>query len=136
MLMGTGGNAGSQASITVIRAIALKEAEPRDVFRVLWKELRVAVCLAITVAAGCFVKLLLIDNAIFGYDYNWLMSLAVAMSLLLTIVAAKIIGCLLPMLAVKLKLDPAVVASPFITTIVDALSLLVYVQIASLILAG
>lgn len=134
MLMDTGGNAGSQASVTVIRSIAVGDLEFKDILKVLWKELRVSILLAATLSVACFCKLLLIDNLIFGYDYTPLLSLVVALSLFATVIIAKIVGCVLPLLAKKCKLDPAVVASPFITTIVDALSLILYCNIALLLL--
>jgi len=130
MLMDTGGNAGSQASVTVIRSIAVGDLEFKDTLKVLWKEIRVSMLLAATLAAACFGKLLLIDNLIFGYDYTPILSLVVALSLFVTVIIAKVVGCLLPLFAKKCKLDPAVVASPFITTIVDALSLIIYCNIA------
>ena len=130
MLMDTGGNAGSQASVTVIRSLALDELQTKDVFKVLWKEIRVSVLLAATLAAVCFAKLLLIDKLVFGYDYKPMICLVVSLSLFATVVIAKLVGCFLPIVAKKIKLDPAVVASPFITTIVDALSLIVYCNVA------
>ena len=130
MLMDTGGNAGSQASVTVIRSLALDELQTKDVFKVLWKEIRVSVLLATTLAAVCFAKLLLLDNLVFGYDYKPMICLVVSLSLFATVVIAKLVGCFLPIIAKKIKLDPAVVASPFITTIVDALSLIVYCNVA------
>ena len=130
MLMDTGGNAGSQASVTVIRSLALDELQTKDVFKVLWKEIRVSVLLAATLAAVCFAKLLLIDKLVFGYDYKPMICLVVSLSLFATVVIAKLVGCFLPIIAKKIKLDPAVVASPFITTIVDALSLIVYCNVA------
>lgn len=131
MLMDTGGNAGSQASVTVIRSLALGELESKDVFKVLWKELRVSFLLAITLAAVCFAKLMLLDNMTFGYtDYTPMRCLVVSLSLFATVVMAKLVGCVLPIIAKKIKLDPAVVASPFITTIVDALSLMIYCTVA------
>lgn len=130
MLMDTGGNAGSQASVTVIRSLALDELQTKDVFKVLWKEIRVSVLLATTLAAVCFAKLLLLDNLVFGYDYKPMICLVVSLSLFATVVIAKLVGCFLPIVAKKIKLDPAVVASPFITTIVDALSLIVYCNVA------
>lgn len=130
MLMDTGGNAGSQASVTVIRSLALDELQTKDVFKVLWKEIRVSVLLAATLAAVCFAKLLLLDNLVFGYDYKPMICLVVSLSLFATVVIAKLVGCFLPIIAKKIKLDPAVVASPFITTIVDALSLIVYCNVA------
>ncbi|MCM1194880.1 MAG: magnesium transporter [Firmicutes bacterium] len=131
MLMDTGGNAGSQASVTIIRGLALDEIRPRDVGKVLWKELRVSLMLALCLGVACFGKLMLIDNLAFGFhDYTWDKCLIVAASLSITIIIAKLVGCLMPLLAKALKLDPAVVASPFITTIVDALSLIVFCSIA------
>ena len=133
MLMDTAGNAGSQSSVTVIRALALGEVSFKDLFKILWKEMRVAVLLAFSVAAVCFAKLLLIDRL-----YNEVtvtIALIVSGVLMLTIIMAKFVGCLLPLFAKKLKLDPAVVASPFITTIVDALALIVYCSIDIAILA-
>ena len=135
MIMGTGGNAGSQASVTITRSLAIGEVETSDAWRVLWKELRAAIILAITLAVACFVKLMLIDNLIFGEEYTWQVSAVVSLALLLTIVIAKTVGCLMPILAKLCKLDPAVVASPFITTIVDVLSLIVYCAIAVNLLA-
>lgn len=133
MLMGTGGNAGSQASVVVIRGLSLGEIEPRDVFRVLWKELRVAVLTSLTLAVLAFVKVILVDGFLFGSIETHLYETAfvVAAALLLTVIAALLIGGLLPVLAKALRLDPAVMASPFITTIVDAVALLVYFYIAS-----
>lgn len=128
MLMDTGGNAGGQASVTIIRGLSLNEIEFKDAFRVLWKEARVAVLCGLTLAAANFVKLLLFDHV----------TIAVATVVCLTLVAAvfiaKVIGCLLPMLAKKIGFDPAVMASPFITTIVDALSLLIYFSIATAVM--
>ena len=134
MLMDSGGNAGSQASVTIIRSLALDEVEPRDVLRVLWKEIRVAILLALVLAVACFAKLQLIDRLMFGYNYTWQISLVVSLALFCTICIAKIVGCCLPLLAKKCKLDPAVVASPFITTIVDAISLIVFCGLAIAIL--
>lgn len=96
--------------------------------------MRVAVLLAVCLAVVCFGKLMLIDGLLFGYNYTWDICLVVSLSLLATVIVAKLVGCLMPLLAKKCRLDPAVVASPFITTIVDALSLLVYCQIALSIL--
>ncbi len=134
MLMGTGGNAGSQSSVTVIRGISLGEIEFRDLFSVIWKEIRVAVLCGATLAVATFGKILLVDKLIMGGDITLMVALVVSITQLLTVICAKIIGCLMPMLADKLHLDPAVMASPFITTIVDALSLLVYFAIASALL--
>lgn len=130
MLMDTGGNAGSQASVTVIRSLALDELDTRDVFKVLWKELRVSILLAITLSVVCFAKLYLLDGLTFHYDYTWQRCLVVSLSMCATVIVSKLVGCTLPLLAKKIKLDPAVVASPFITTIVDALSLIIYCNLA------
>jgi magnesium transporter len=131
MIMDTGGNAGSQASVTVIRALALDELSTKDVFRVVWKEARASLLLGLSLGVACFAKLMLVDNLLFGYhDYTPYTSAVVSIALLCTVVIAKMVGCMLPMLAKKVKLDPAVVASPFITTIVDALSLILYCGLA------
>ncbi len=126
MLMDTGGNAGSQSSVTVIRGLALEEIRPRDILKVLWKELRVSLLLATCLSIVCFAKLYFLDGLAFGYDYTWYICLAVSLALFATIVIAKFVGCMMPILAKVCKLDPAVVASPFITTIVDALSLIIF----------
>lgn len=128
MLMDTAGNAGGQSSVTVIRALALNEVEFKDIFKIIWKELRVAVLLALTVSIVCFAKLMLIDRLY--NDITWQVALIVSGVLFITIVMAKFVGCVLPLVAKKCRLDPAVVASPFITTIVDALSLIIYCSIA------
>lgn len=130
MLMGTGGNSGSQASVTIIQALAMNEVEFSDVFKVLWKELRVALLIALSLAIACFAKLQLIDNLIFGYNYTIKISIVVSISLFLTICIAKLIGCFLPLLAKKIHLDPTVVANPFITTIVDIVSLLIFCMVS------
>ena len=131
MLMGTGGNSGSQASVTVIRGLSLGEVEVRDVFRVLWKEIRVSVLCGVSLAVACFVKIILVDGMLLKTDgVTQTVALVVALTLCVTVICAKIIGALLPIGAKILKLDPAVMASPFITTIVDAVSLLVYFGIA------
>ena len=128
MLMDTAGNAGGQSSVTVIRALALGEVEFKDVFKVIWKELRAAALLGLTVSLVCFGKLMLIDRL---YNAVTLEIAAIVSGVLfLTIMLAKLIGCFLPLLAKKIRLDPAVVASPFITTIVDALSLIIYCSIS------
>ena len=131
MIMDTGGNAGSQASVTVIRALALNELALKDAVRVLWKEVRAAALLGLTLAVACFGKLMLIDNLLFGYtDYTPYTCFVVSLALACTVVVAKLVGCRLPLLAKRVRLDPAVVASPFITTIVDAVSLIVYCALA------
>lgn len=138
MLMDTGGNSGSQASVTVIRALALDDIEPSDVFRVVWKELRVSIICGATLAAANFIKITLVDMLLLHtLQFNaegFLTNFVVCLTLAVTVICAKLIGCSLPLLAKKLKLDPAVMASPFITTAVDAISLLVYFGIASAIL--
>ena len=128
MLMDSGGNAGSQASVSVIRSLSLDEIEYKDSFKVLWKEFRVAILCGLTLGIANFAKLMLIDNV------GLKISLVVCLTLVLTIVIAKIIGSFLPILANKIGFDPAVMASPFITTLVDATSLIIYFKIASILL--
>ena len=135
MLMGTGGNSGSQSSVTVIRSLSLGELEFKDMGRVIWKELRTAVLCGIVLAAACFVKIWLIDRlALNNPDITLMVTAVVCLTLAVTVVCAKLVGCLLPMAAKALKLDPAVMASPFISTIIDALSLLVYFLFAQWLL--
>ena len=135
MLMDTGGNCGSQSSVTVIRALSLDELELSDVFTVLWKEIRTAVLCGLTLAVLCFAKVLLIDRLLMGNtSISLAVDLVICLALGVTVVIAKIVGCTLPLLAKRLGFDPAVMASPFITTIVDALSLLVYFLFAKTIL--
>ena len=135
MLSGTGGNSGTQASTAVIRALSLGEVEFRDTFRVIWKESRVALICGVLLAAANFVKMMLVDH--------WLMhnpsvtvavSLVVCLTLICTVFCAKVVGSSLPILAEKIGFDPAVMASPFITTVVDALSLLIYFRVATVLL--
>ncbi len=128
MLMDTGGNAGSQASVSVIRSLSLDEIEYKDTFKVIWKELRVSLLCGITLAIANFAKLMLFDKV--GLE----ISIIVCSTLVMTVMVAKLIGSSLPILAKKIGFDPAVMASPFITTIVDACSLLIYFRIASLLL--
>ena len=128
MLMGTGGNAGSQASVAVIRALSLGEVEMGDILRIVWKELRVSILCGVTMAVATFGKLLLIDRP------TTMTAVVVSLTLVATIVTAKLVGCILPVLAKRVGFDPAVMASPFITTIVDALSLIIYFDIATAIL--
>ena len=134
MLMDTGGNAGSQASVTIIRGLATDDIHPKEVGKVLWKEIRVSMLLAACLGVVCFGKLMLVDGLLFGYNYTWDICLVVALALFCTIVIAKLVGCSMPILAKVCKLDPAVVASPFITTIVDILSLIIFCQIAMSVL--
>jgi len=132
MLMGTGGNSGSQASVTVIRALSLGELKFRDVGQVIWKELRTALLCGIALAAVCFAKVWLVDRLLFGNaDITVWVDLVVSLALCVTVVIAKVVGCALPMVAKVLGADPAVMASPFITTIVDAVSLVVYFLFAN-----
>ena len=128
MVMGTGGNAGGQASVTIIRALSLDEVEFKDTLKVLLKEFLVGVICGLTLAVCNFIKLILFDGT------TKMVALVVCLALFLTVLLAKIIGALLPILADKIHLDPAVMANPIITTIVDAGSLLVYFQIASWLL--
>ena len=135
MLMDTGGNCGSQSSVTVIRALSLDELEFSDALTVLWKEIRTAVLCGITLAAVCFLKVLLVDRLLMGNaSISLSVDLVICLALGVTVIMAKMVGCTLPLLAKKLGFDPAVMASPFITTIVDALSLLVYFLFAKTIL--
>jgi magnesium transporter len=135
MLSGTGGNSGTQASVAVIRALSLDEVEFSDVLQVIWKELRVSFVCGICLAAANFIKMLLIDRMLLGNDEVTLTVCAVVcLTVLFVVIFAKCVGCSLPLLAEKIGLDPAVMASPFISTIVDALSLLVYFLFAQLLL--
>ena len=135
MLMGTGGNSGSQSSVTVIRGLSLGELKFRDIGEVLWKELRTALLCGIGLALVCFAKIWLIDRMLFGNtEITLMVDLVVCCALCVTVIIAKAVGAVLPMVAKVLGADPAVMASPFITTIVDAVSLLVYFLFAKLIL--
>lgn len=132
MLMNTGGNSGSQASVTIIRALSLGEIEYKDAFRVLWKELRISVLCGTSLAVLNFLKMWLFDILVLKTIGLTLTVVGVvSVTLLFTVVIAKIVGCLLPIIASRLGADPAVMASPFITTIVDAISLIIYFTIAS-----
>ena len=135
MLMDTGGNSGSQSSVTVIRAISLGEVDFRDMSAVVWKEIRSSVMCGIALAGACFGKIMLIDRLILhNPDVTVTVALVVCLTMVLTVMVAEMIGCTLPIIAKKLGFDPAVMASPFITTIVDAVSLLLYFGIASMLL--
>ena len=135
MLSGTGGNSGSQSSVAVIRALSLGEVEFSDMFAVVWKELRVALLCGVCLGAANFVKMMLVDRLLMGNgEVTVPVALVVCCTLVLTVLCAKIVGCTLPMAAEKIGIDPAVMAAPFITTIVDALSLLIYFAIASQVL--
>ena len=128
MLMGTGGNACGQASVTIIRGLSLDEIRYRDTLRVLWKEFRVALCCGVILAIVNFAKLLFLDQV------GMMVAVVVSVSLIATVVIAKLMGCSLPVLAKRIGVDPAVMASPFITTIVDTLSLVIYFKIATVLL--
>ena len=131
MLMDTGGNCGSQASVTVIRALSLDEVDFSDILSVIWKELRVALLCGAVLAIANFAKMMLVDRMLLGNtSLEPLVAAIVCLTLVCAVAVAKFVGCTLPLLAKKIGLDPAVMASPFITTIVDALSLLIYFQFA------
>ena len=132
MITGSGGNAGSQASVSVIRALSLGEIEFKSMFKVLWKELRVAVLCGLTLATANFIKLLLFDLR--GHENAFFIALVVSLTLVGTIIMAKIVGSSLPLLSSKIGLDPAVMANPLISTVCDSLSLLIYFAVASAVL--
>ncbi|MBR1918142.1 MAG: magnesium transporter, partial [Spirochaetales bacterium] len=135
MLMDTGGNSGSQSSVTVIRALSLGEVEYSDVPRVILKEFTTALLCGLVLALICFMKIMLIDRLLMqNPSVTTAVALVVCLTMALTVVVAKVIGCSLPVLAKRLGFDPAVMASPFITTIVDALSLLIYFSMTRAIL--
>ena len=135
MLMDTGGNTGSQASVTIIRGISLGDIEFSDIFAVIWKEFRVSILCGLSLAVVGFGKIMLVDRLLMGNtSISVMVALVVSISLVFTIMIAKFVGCTLPLFAKKLGFDPAVMASPFITTIVDALSLLIYMNVAVLLL--
>ena len=135
MLMDTGGNSGSQSSVTVIRALSLGELEFADLGRVIWKEIRTALICGAVLGVLCVGKVMLVDHLFMGTEgVDLTVALTVGLTLSVTVLCAKLVGCTLPMLAKKLGFDPAVMASPFITTIVDALSLLVYFGLATALL--
>lgn len=135
MLMDTGGNSGGQASVTIIRAMSLSEINFKDYFKVIWKEIRVGLVCGLSLAAVNFVKVLLVDKMLFNNDeITILIDVAICLTLVVEIVFAKFIGASLPMLAKKIGFDPAVMSSPFITTIVDAVSLLLFFGISSAVI--
>ena len=135
MLMDTGGNSGSQASVTIIRALSLGELDFSDTPKVIWKEIKTAVLCGVALATLCFVKIMLVDRMLLGNrDITTITAFVVCFTMAVTVLIAKMVGCTLPLAAKKVGFDPAVMASPFITTIVDALSLLVYFGIASALL--
>ncbi len=128
MLMDTGGNSGSQASVSVIRALSLGELEFKDIFKVIWKEFRVSILCGLTLTAANYIRLMMLEKV------TTMQAFTICVTMLCTVIIAKFVGCTLPMLAKKVGLDPAVMASPFITTIVDVLSLIIYFQFATFIL--
>ena len=125
MLMGTGGNAGGQVSVTVIRGLSLGEIEYRDVPKIMWKEMRVALMCGLTLSVASFLKLMFFNRV------GLMVALVVSLTLILVLLLSMLIGCTLPILAKRIGFDPAVMASPLITTILDALSLIVYFQFAT-----
>lgn len=138
MLMGTGGNCGSQSSVTVIRSISLGDIEFKDIFKVLWKELRVSFICSIVLAVIGFAKLWVVDHLIFNnFDAGKQITeiFVVCLTLMFTVIVAKLVGCVLPIIAKKIGFDPAVMASPFITTAIDAVSLVIYFAAAMMLLA-
>ena len=128
MLMDTGGNSGSQASVTIIRGISLDEIDFGDIFKTIWKEMRVSLLCGIVLALANFVKMMVLHEA------TLTIAAVVCLTLVCTVFFAKLVGCTLPLLAKKIGFDPAVMASPFITTIVDAMSLVIYFNIATTLL--
>ena len=135
IIMGTGGNSGAQSSTAIIRSLSLGDTEPEDALKVIWKEWRVALLCGLTLAAVNFVKMLLVDNLLLGNsDVDYTIALIVSLAIVFTVMFAKVVGSFLPMLAEKIGLDPAVVATPLITTISDAVSLLIYLEIAKVFL--
>lgn len=134
MLMDTGGNSGGQASVTIIRGISLGEINFKDIFKVMWKEFRVSIFCGITLSVVAFAKIWLVDYLIMGSAVTWSIAIVVSTALALTVIVAKFIGCTLPLLAKKIGFDPAVMASPLITTIVDAVALLVYFGLVTVVI--
>ena len=135
MLMGSGGNAGGQTSVTIIRGLALEEIRLRDIFKIIFKELCVSLFCGVALGVATFAKMFLIDKWLLGNDQITVkVALTVSLTIVLVIIVAKLVGCILPVLAKRIGLDPAVMASPFITTVVDAISLLVYFGIATVII--
>lgn len=135
MLMDTGGNSGSQSSVTIIRAISLGEVEFNDIGKVILKEFLTSLMCGLALSIACFAKVMLVDGLLFqNASVTFMVAFSVSLTMCLTVVIAKLIGCTLPLVAKKIGFDPAVMASPFITTIVDALSLLIYFAIATAIL--
>ena len=135
MLTGTSGNSGGQASAVIIRALSLNEIDLKDIFKVIWKEVRVGLVCGVTLAAVNFLKIWFVDRTLLGMDAITLkVDLVISLTLVIEIIFAKLVGCAFPIIAKKMKLDPAVISSPFITTVMDALSLLIYFWLATAIL--
>lgn len=135
MLMGTGGNSGSQSSTAVIRSLSIGDTEPSDILSVIWKEIRVAVMCGVCLACVNFVKMLVVDRMLLGNpDVTTLVAFTVSATIVFVVIFAKAVGCTLPMIAEKIGIDPAVMASPLISTITDAVSLLIYFALSTLIL--
>ena len=135
IIMSTGGNSGAQSSTAIIRSLSLGDTEPKDTLKVIWKEWRVALLCGLTLAVVNFTKMLLVDNLLLGNsDVNYMIALIVSLAMVFTVMFAKVVGSSLPILAEKIGLDPAVVATPLITTITDAVSLLIYFEIAKVFL--
>ncbi len=149
MIMSTGGNSGSQSSVTIIPSLSLNDISLKDIFRILWKEARVAILCGVTLAVSNFVKMMIFDKGVIIHSLGdsvapfvaispvygaMLVSLVVCITIVLTVFCAKVVGCSLPLLAKRLGFDPTVMANPFITTIVDALSLVVYFKVATMML--
>ena len=135
VIMGTGGNSGAQSSTAIIRSISLGDTEPADVLRVVWKEWRVSILCGVSLAAVNFVKMLLVDRLLMNNpNVTVTVALTVSLAIVLTVMFAKVVGSSLPILAEKIGVDPAVVATPLITTISDAVSLLIYLEIARLLI--
>lgn len=136
MLMGTGGNSGAQASTAVIRSISIGDTEPEDVGSVIWKEFRVAALCGVTLAAVNFVKMLIVDRMLLNNDGVTLtVAAVVSISIVFIVLFAKVVGSVLPVAAEKIGVDPAVMANPLISTITDAVSLLIYFEIAKLMIS-
>ena len=135
MLMGTGGNSGSQSSTAVIRSLSIGDTEPGDILSVIWKEIRVAVLCGVCLACVNFVKMLVVDRMLLGNgDVTVIVALTVSITLVFVVIFAKAVGCTLPMAAEKIGIAPAVMASPLISTITDAVSLLIYFALATVML--
>ena len=135
IIMSTGGNSGAQSSTAIIRSLSLGDTEPKDTLKVIWKEWRVALLCGLTLSVVNFTKMLLVDNLLLGNsDVNYMIALVVSLAMVFAVMFAKVVGSSLPMLAEKIGLDPAVVATPLITTITDAVSLLIYFEIAKVFL--